>query len=65
MAARPSTPNRISLPAAMERVEPMSLEAALLRVLRETEEMAFMVCCFQINAIGLLQDCIYDGRWSG
>jgi len=42
MAARPSTPNRISFPAAMVRVEPISLEAPD-RLVRGMDVMAFMV----------------------
>jgi hypothetical protein len=36
MAALPSTPNLISLPLAMVRVDPTSFEATLQRDVRET-----------------------------
>lgn len=47
MAARPSTPNRISLPPAIDRVEPRSLDDAFLAVVRRAA--LFRVLIFRVG----------------
>ena len=43
MAARPSTPNRISFPLAIPRVDPMSLDATLLLLLAAKRRVAVAI----------------------